>query len=124
MYKKERKTDTSHSGKSPETTSEPDEKKELTEESDKFTKELDLFLQCIDQNKLDPKARLVHQKHIEALQNMQDTYTDPETGFTVFTRLAHLKRGKCCGSACRHCPFGQKAAPEHKKKNFNTAFYY
>ena len=32
-------------------------------------------------------------------------YTDPETGFVVFTELAHLERGSCCGSGCRHCPF-------------------
>lgn len=34
------------------------------------------------------------------------SYIDPTTGFTCFTRLAHLKRGVCCGSQCRHCPYG------------------
>ena len=34
------------------------------------------------------------------------TYIDPATGYTVFTEVFHRKRGKCCGSACRHCPFG------------------
>ena len=24
----------------------------------------------------------------------------------VFTAVYHLKRGYCCGSGCRHCPFG------------------
>jgi hypothetical protein len=24
----------------------------------------------------------------------------------VFTAAWHLKRGSCCGSACRHCPYG------------------
>ena len=24
----------------------------------------------------------------------------------VFTETYHLKRGYCCGSGCRHCPFG------------------
>ncbi|WKZ58014.1 MAG: DUF5522 domain-containing protein [Bdellovibrionota bacterium] len=23
----------------------------------------------------------------------------------VMTRIAHLARGYCCGSGCRHCPF-------------------
>jgi diphthamide synthase (EF-2-diphthine--ammonia ligase)/ABC-type Fe3+-hydroxamate transport system substrate-binding protein len=32
-------------------------------------------------------------------------YTDPDTGYQVFTELAHRQRGKCCGSGCRHCPF-------------------
>ena len=24
----------------------------------------------------------------------------------VFTAAYHLKRGACCGSHCRHCPYG------------------
>ena len=24
----------------------------------------------------------------------------------VFTAQYHLKRGSCCGSGCRHCPYG------------------
>jgi hypothetical protein len=24
----------------------------------------------------------------------------------VFTAAYHLKRGTCCGSGCRHCPYG------------------
>ncbi|HWQ35880.1 MAG TPA: DUF5522 domain-containing protein [Blastocatellia bacterium] len=28
-----------------------------------------------------------------------------ENGFIVFTRKFHLKRGECCGSQCRHCPY-------------------
>ncbi len=24
----------------------------------------------------------------------------------VFTATYHLKRGYCCGSGCRHCPYG------------------
>ena len=24
----------------------------------------------------------------------------------VFTAAYHLKRGSCCGSGCRHCPYG------------------
>lgn len=27
---------------------------------------------------------------------------DPFSGYKVFTEYAHLQRGKCCGSACRH----------------------
>lgn len=29
-----------------------------------------------------------------------------ENGFVVFTREFHLKRGYCCQSGCRHCPYG------------------
>jgi len=28
-----------------------------------------------------------------------------EGDFIVFTRDYHLKRGYCCGSGCRHCPY-------------------
>lgn len=28
-----------------------------------------------------------------------------EGAFIVFTRRYHLKRGSCCGSGCRHCPY-------------------
>lgn len=32
-----------------------------------------------------------------------------ENGLMVFTEHFHLKRGHCCGSGCRHCPYkGQK----------------
>jgi len=27
----------------------------------------------------------------------------------VFTAAYHLKRGSCCGSGCRHCPWRQNA---------------
>ncbi|XP_077987191.1 uncharacterized protein LOC144441482 [Glandiceps talaboti] len=47
----------------------------------------------------------IDSRHERACQANQDTYTDPETGYSVFTRKAHLKRGVCCGSGCRHCPY-------------------
>lgn len=28
-----------------------------------------------------------------------------ENGMLVFTTAYHLKRGSCCGSGCRHCPY-------------------
>ena len=28
-----------------------------------------------------------------------------ENGLMVFTVAYHLKRGYCCNSGCRHCPF-------------------
>jgi len=52
-----------------------------------------------------------HALHEAACARGESTYADPETGYTVFTRIAHLKRGKCCGSGCRHCPYGHEAVP-------------
>ena len=28
-----------------------------------------------------------------------------EDGYLVFTAAYHLKRGYCCNSSCRHCPY-------------------
>ncbi|QKG54261.1 DUF5522 domain-containing protein [Hymenobacter sp. BRD67] len=33
-----------------------------------------------------------------------DFYYTPE-GYLVFTAQYHLRRGTCCGSGCRHCPW-------------------
>jgi hypothetical protein len=35
----------------------------------------------------------------------EDFYYSPE-GYIVFTEKYHLKRGYCCKSGCKHCPFG------------------
>ncbi len=32
-----------------------------------------------------------------------------ENGYRVFTEQYHLKRGYCCESSCRHCPYGYDA---------------
>jgi hypothetical protein len=29
----------------------------------------------------------------------------------VFTEAYHLKRGYCCNSRCRHCPYGRDSVP-------------
>ena len=35
-----------------------------------------------------------------------------EKGLFVFTPAYHLKRGHCCESNCRHCPYGFKKGKE------------
>jgi len=38
-----------------------------------------------------------------------------ENGKFVFTERYHLRRGVCCGSGCRHCPYDHQAvSPERK----------
>ena len=46
--------------------------------------------------------------HQEACSKGEMSYEDPATGYHVFTELAHKKRGKCCGSGCRHCPYNHE----------------
>jgi hypothetical protein len=36
-----------------------------------------------------------------------------EHGLLVYTAAYHLKRGYCCGSGCRHCPY----EPKHVEGN-------
>jgi hypothetical protein len=36
-----------------------------------------------------------------------------ENGLLVYTAAYHLKRGYCCGSGCRHCPYD----PRHVEGN-------
>jgi Family of unknown function (DUF5522) len=35
----------------------------------------------------------------------EDYCMSPE-GYIVFTEKYHLKRGYCCKSGCKHCPYG------------------
>jgi hypothetical protein len=35
----------------------------------------------------------------------EDFYLSPD-GFIVLTEKYHLKRGHCCKSGCKHCPYG------------------
>jgi hypothetical protein len=48
-----------------------------------------------------------------------EDYYLSEEGFIVFTAKYHLKRGHCCQSGCRHCPYGfnKKTGRFDKKKD-------
>jgi len=42
-------------------------------------------------------------------------YYFTEEGWLVFTEQYHLKRGTCCGSGCRHCPYGHEVTETRKQ---------
>ncbi|MDR3739142.1 MAG: DUF5522 domain-containing protein [Terracidiphilus sp.] len=42
-----------------------------------------------------------------------DFYLEGEA--LVFTAAYHLKRGYCCGSGCRHCPYRKDQDPAAPK---------
>lgn len=49
-----------------------------------------------------------------------EDYYLSEEGYIVFTEKYHLKRGHCCLSGCKHCPYGynkKTGKVEGKKKN-------
>lgn len=53
--------------------------------------------------------------HEAACRSGALAYTDPETGYRVFTATALSRREQCCGSGCRHCPFGHvRVAPGYR----------
>ncbi len=52
-----------------------------------------------------------------------DYYLD-EFGNMVFTEAYHLKRGICCGSGCRHCPYKNRDpnVPQEFSSNWSNEF--
>jgi len=53
--------------------------------------------------------------HEEACARGETVYIDPQTGFTVFTKLGLLARERCCGAGCRHCPYGHESVPVKRR---------
>ena len=45
----------------------------------------------------------IYQLWVEYIQRKEDFYW--EKGYKVMTKKYHLKRGHCCNSGCRHCPY-------------------
>lgn len=54
--------------------------------------------------------------HERARSEGRDSYIDPATNRLVFTEIYHLKRGVCCGSGCRHCPYNHVNVPSRGSK--------
>ncbi|MFN0033543.1 MAG: DUF5522 domain-containing protein [Saprospiraceae bacterium] len=53
------------------------------------------------------------QPKIEPLLEGMDYYI--ENGYWVFTEHFLRKRGYCCGSGCRHCPYRENAPTQFSK---------
>ena len=56
----------------------------------------------------DPFPAAVQAAHDEAVRGSADGYTDPDTGYFVFTEAFLTARGTCCDSGCRHCPYNEQ----------------
>ena len=54
----------------------------------------------------EPTEVLNQPPSLPLLKEGEDYYL--ESGAMVFTAAYHLKRGSCCDSGCRHCPYDQK----------------
>ena len=53
----------------------------------------------------DPGQILAMVREEVAARNDSVEFYYDELGRVVFTAAYHLKRGHCCGSGCKHCPF-------------------
>jgi hypothetical protein len=53
----------------------------------------------------DPFFAAIIRVHAEALRSGADSYLDPRSGLTVLTAGYLARRGYCCESGCRHCPY-------------------
>jgi Family of unknown function (DUF5522) len=53
----------------------------------------------------DPAFEQIIRAHTQALSVGADTYVDPRSGYTVLTAGYLARRGHCCESGCRHCPY-------------------
>jgi len=52
-----------------------------------------------------PHDAQILRAHEEALRAGADSYVDPPTGLVVLTAGYLARRGFCCESGCRHCPY-------------------
>jgi hypothetical protein len=51
------------------------------------------------------------------LKEREDFYYN-EDGYMVFTAAYHLKKEKCCGNGCRHCPYNYINVDANKQAYF------
>jgi hypothetical protein len=54
-------------------------------------------------------------RHQAALEGGEPGYIDPDSGLFVLTAAYLAARGECCGSGCRHCPYGEVAAAKVRR---------
>lgn len=71
--------------------------------SDPTSQEKHYPLSKVDKD--DPYYKEIMDRHSKAIEKNDDVYIDPESGYTVLTAEFLLKRGYCCESGCRHCPY-------------------
>ncbi len=61
-----------------------------------------------------PNAKTTERPLIEG----EDFYR--EGPYVVFTEAYHRKRGSCCGSGCRHCPWRGEQSPAVQQQDSDS----
>ena len=69
----------------------------------------DRKIQVRNYNQHEIEKLLQHIPSYAGMDDQLDYYV--ENGNYVFTAWYHIRRGYCCGSACRHCPYGHQNVP-------------
>ena len=62
-----------------------------------------------DLPRVPPEPDTLIEEGLSAAESDEDCYLDGP--YLVFTEAFHLKRGYCCQSGCRHCPWKDKESP-------------
>lgn len=58
---------------------------------------------------------------MEKIKPRPDEYYVNEQGYRIFLEKYHLRRGYCCKSGCKHCPYGyDKNTDSFRKINKNN----
>ena len=52
-----------------------------------------------------PQYDVIMRLHDEAVREGVACYRDPRSGLSVMTAAFLARRGYCCESGCRHCPY-------------------
>ena len=52
-----------------------------------------------------PQRAEILARHSDAIERDLPVYTDPVSALSVFTSEFLARRGYCCESGCRHCPY-------------------
>ena len=66
----------------------------------------------------------IEEAHRSACEQGARSYMDPKTGYSVFTQLAALDRGRCCGSGCRHCPYEHRNCSAARKSQLKPPIVF
>ena len=53
----------------------------------------------------DPHHEEILRRHRDAIERRLPVYSDPVSSLSVFTADFLARRGYCCDSGCRHCPY-------------------
>ncbi len=53
-----------------------------------------------------PPSKEALERHRRSCEAGEAGYVDPDSGLFVMTSYYLRERGYCCGSGCRHCPYG------------------